>query len=79
MYAVINTMTSVPGDSIGTILSQHRTARAARASDSIIQRRTRAANGDNSYLPTIIVRLTRKPVGRHIGNEEWAPLHVSYE
>ena len=71
MYALINTMNCVPGDSIGTIVSQHRTIDAAERADAKLQRLTKAANGANSYLPTRIVELTRKPVGRYIGNAEW--------
>lgn len=71
MYALINTMTQIPGDSIGTILSTHRTVEAAEKADEKINRLTRKANGANSYLPTRVVKLTRKPKGRYIGNDEW--------
>jgi hypothetical protein len=71
MYALINTMAQIPGDSIGTVLSRHRTIAAAEAADSRIQRLTRKHNGKASYLPTRIVRLTRRPSGRYIGNCEW--------
>lgn len=73
MFALINTMNAVPGDSIGTIVSRHRTRDAAERADSALQRRTRAANGATSYLPTCIVRLTRRPAGRWIGRDEWEP------
>lgn len=71
MYALINTMNAIGTDSIGTILSQHRTVEAAERASAVINRQTRAANGANSYLPTRIVELTRKPAGRWIANDEW--------
>lgn len=74
MYALINTMTQIPGDSIGTILSTHRTVEAAERADATLQRLTKRANGQTSYLPTTIVELTRKPRGRHIANDEWRSL-----
>lgn len=74
MFALINTMQAIPGSSIGTILSQHRSVQAAENADAKLQRLTKAANGQSSYLPTRIVRLTAKPSGRWIGNEEWEAL-----
>lgn len=71
MYALINTMTQIPGDSLGTVLSLHRTAEAAERADAALQRAIKRANGETSYLPTCIVRLTRRPAGRYIGNDEW--------
>lgn len=71
MYALINTMTAVPGDSIGTVLSTHRTIEAAERADSKLQRLTRKANGSTSYLPTRVVELVRRPQGRYIANDEW--------
>ena len=74
MYALINTMSKIPGDSIGAIVSQHRTIDAAERAGTKLQHQVKAANGQNSYLPTVIVELTRKPQGRHIGNTEWRSL-----
>lgn len=71
MYALINTMNAIQGDSIGTILSTHRTTQAAEAASEKINRATRRANGANSYLPTRVVKLTKKPTGRYIANDEW--------
>jgi hypothetical protein len=71
MYALVNTMAQVQGDSIGTVLSCHRTIAAARVADGRVQRMTRKANGYTSYLPTRIVRLLRRPEGRHVGNLDW--------
>jgi hypothetical protein len=71
MYALINTMNAIQGDSIGTVLSQHRTIAAAERANDTIQRMTKRANGSSSYLPTTIVWLTRKPAGRWLGNDEW--------
>ena len=71
MYALINTMNRVPCDSIGTVVSTHRTVAAAERADATLQRLTQRANGQTSYLPTAIVELTRKPRGRYIANDEW--------
>ena len=71
MYALINTMQAISGDSIGTILSQHRSVAAAERADAKLQRLTRSSVGSTSYVPTTIVRLTCRPVGRWIGNCEW--------
>jgi hypothetical protein len=71
MYALVNTMNAIQGDSIGTVLSKHRTIEAAERADAKIQRLTKAANGSASYLPTRVVKLTRKPVGRWLANGEW--------
>lgn len=72
MYALINTMSGVQGDSIGAVVSIHRTIEAAAAADVKLQRQVRRANGDSSYLPTRIVRLVRKPAHHLIANDEWA-------
>lgn len=71
MYALINTMNRVPGDSIGAVLSRHRTVEAAKRADTQIQRRVKRGHGQNSYLPTAIVELTRKPRGRYLAADEW--------
>lgn len=70
-YALINTMSAVPGDSIGAVVSTHRTIEAAEKADHKLQRMTRKANGSNSYLPTRIVKLTRRPAHHLIANDEW--------
>ncbi len=74
MYALINTMGQT-SDTIGAIISRHRTIEAAERADAKLQRAVRAANGSNSYLPTTIVRLTCRPVGRFIAHHEWTQAH----
>ena len=54
-YYLINIMQAVPGNSLGTVLSRHRSARTAFAADKSLQRLTERANGRGSYLPTIII------------------------
>lgn len=71
VYALVDTFMAIPGDSIGTMLSRHRTVEAAQAADGELQRAIRRGSGRNSYLPTQIVRLTRRPRGRHLANDEW--------
>ena len=71
MYAVINTMSAVQGESIGAVVSIHRTEEAAKRADDKLQRLTRRANGQSSYLPTQIVKLTRRPAHHLIANHEW--------
>lgn len=58
MYALVNTMSQIPSDSIGTVVSLHRSIEAAEMADGKLQRLTRKGNGQNSYLPTTIVRLS---------------------
>lgn len=70
-YALINTMSAVQGDSIGAVVSIHKTYEAAEKADNKLQRMTRKANGSSSYLPTRIVRLTRRPKHHLIANDEW--------
>lgn len=79
MFALINTVNAIPGDSIGTVLSQHRTIEAADREDARLQRAVRRANGENSYLPTRVVRLTRRPAHRFIANNEWEPIDFDFD
>ena len=58
MYALINTMSQIPSDSIGTVASLHRSIEAAERAAGKLQRLTRRGNGQNSYIPTQIVRLS---------------------
>jgi Cu/Ag efflux protein CusF len=51
--ALINTMTRMD-TYVGTVLSLHRSVEAAEKADSELQRAVKRANGQNSYLPTII-------------------------
>jgi len=67
MYALINTMGKIQNDSIGTVLSFHHTVEAAEKASDKTQRQVKRANGDNSYLPTIIVEIRGKyRLGEHV-------------
>lgn len=66
MYALINTMDAAGYDSIGTILSCHRSVEAAERADRALQRAVKRANGSASYLPTIVVELLRRPRGSYV-------------
>jgi hypothetical protein len=75
MYAVINTMNAVPGDSIGTIASRHKTLDAAQRAEASLQRATKRANGQASYLRVVKLRRlwTRHAfasVGNHVHPED---------
>lgn len=59
MYALINTMSAVDVY-VGRVLSMHRTAEAAETADTKLQRAVKRANGQNSYLPTVIRKINRK-------------------
>ena len=73
MIALINTMNQIGNDSIGTVISLHRTFAAAEAKSSKFQAAVKRANGSNSYIPTRIVTLTeRHAVGKHVN-----PMYVS--
>ena len=73
MYALINSMSAIDGQSLGRVLSLHRRLDTARKADRQLQR----CMGDNNYLPTVIVRLVR-PVksGMMIENDEWVALDI---
>jgi len=58
MYALINTFDRFP-DSIGTILSLHRSVEAAEKSNSQWQRDIKKGHGRNAYLPTQISKLCK--------------------
>ena len=77
MFALINTWNALPPDSIGTVLSVHRTSRAAAAADAAFCRSVWRANGRGSFIPTAVVSLSgsgRGLVGRHIARSEWVEL-----
>jgi hypothetical protein len=74
MFTLVNTMTQVLGDSIGTVISQHRTLDAAEHANTILQRAVKRANGNSSYLPTRIVEAPAMPRGRHVRNSDWRVL-----
>jgi hypothetical protein len=52
-FAVINTFNAMPGR-LGAIQSFHRTEEAAEKADKALQKAVKRANGQSSYLPTII-------------------------
>lgn len=54
-YYLINTMSKIQGTTVGRVVSGHRTRGAAKTADDKLQRMTKGANGQNSYLPTIII------------------------
>jgi len=51
MYYVINTMSAIQGDSLGTVISTHRTLRTASRGTAACQPREHG-----SYLPVLVVR-----------------------
>ena len=62
MYYVINTMSAVQGNSMGTVVSAHRTIRAAAKGMVDCQPRERG-----SYLPVTVVRSdARMERGAHV-------------
>lgn len=66
-YALINQMSAIHGDSIGRVVSWHLTEEAAQVADMKLQRLTRKANGEGSFLPTRIVRIAGNTRGqRHV-------------
>lgn len=59
MHALINVF-NCPADSIGRVISCHRTEKAAEAARYRHGRAVRRANGSTSYVPTRIVELARR-------------------
>ena len=53
MIALINTFDRLP-NSVGTVVSMHRTVEAAEKADRELQRSIKRGHGRNSYLPTLI-------------------------
>lgn len=63
-YAAVNTMTAVQGDSIGTVISCHRSREAAVEAIRWAQPRKTESG---AYLPCTVVTLsTRLERGRHV-------------
>ena len=58
MYGLVNTM-SRNSECFGRVLSRHRTVGAAEQADTRLQRQVKRSNGQQSYLPTIIVELPK--------------------
>jgi len=63
MWYVVNRMPAVPGDSIGVVMSAHRSEAAAHAAAQKHLRLVRRANGPQSYLPMIVVESRRRLCG----------------
>lgn len=76
MYALINVGMQT-ADSIGTVLSTHRTVAAAERADAALQRTTRRGSGPQSYVMTRVVKLIGKPEGRYIADHEWTDLSAA--
>lgn len=53
MIALINTFDRLP-NSIGTVVSLHRSREAAERADNELQRAIKRGHGRHSYLPTLI-------------------------
>lgn len=63
MFAVVDTF-SKPHGEFGTVISRHWTLEAARKAESKFQDQVRRNNGDNSYIPTVLVHLMGRKLGR---------------
>ena len=53
-------MSEVQNSTIGTVLSVHRSWDNAQKAHTKLQKQIRKANGQNSYLPTRIVRSEKR-------------------
>jgi len=77
MYAVVNTFAALADETIGTIISRHRTVSSAARANRRLQTQTKRSNGQTSYLPTTIVRTDHR-IGTHLRiadkNIKWSPL-----
>jgi hypothetical protein len=58
MIALINTFDRRP-NSIGTVVSMHRSREAAERADKELQRSIKRGHGRDAYLPTVIEPLCR--------------------
>lgn len=56
MYYLINTMSRVEANHVGRVISRHRTIETALKAQAKLARSVREANGQNSYLPTTILK-----------------------
>jgi hypothetical protein len=76
MYVLVNQFNSTQGQTIGTVLSTHRTVGNAVKSDHNIQYGIRK-NNPNSYLPTCIKKVDKKfGKGHHLSVGEAKDLNV---
>jgi hypothetical protein len=64
-HIVVNQMSAIPGDSLGTLISAHRTREAAERAARACQPRER-----DSYLPVAIYEADRRPAHRHVSPHE---------
>jgi len=71
-YVLINRTNAIPGESIGTVISCHKTIEAAKAADDKLYKDTVKRYGSMSYTPTVIVLCDRKPAHKWISNQEWS-------
>jgi hypothetical protein len=58
-FALINTFPALP-DHLGQVISFHRTEEAAEKANASLQKAIKRANGNSSYLPTIIREVDSK-------------------
>jgi hypothetical protein len=59
-YHLVNKMTEVQNLTLGTVLSVHKSWENAEKAHSKLQNQIRKASGNNSYLPTKIVRSEKR-------------------
>lgn len=77
MYVLVNQMNQILGQTLGTVLSTHRTVGNAVKSDHTIQYGIRKSS-TNSYLPTSIKKVDKYfPKGHHLSVGEAKDLNVS--
>lgn len=66
MYILVNTFARRTADnSVGAIVSRHKTREAAEKADARLQRGVKRGNGQSSYLPTVIVDMEDDSYGKH--------------
>lgn len=63
MFAVVDTF-SKPHGEFGTVISRHWTLEAAVKAEGKFQAQVRRNNGENSYIPTVLVQLMGNRFGR---------------
>lgn len=69
-FALINTFNSMPGH-LGAVQSFHRSEEAAEKADKALQRAVKRANGQSSYLPTIVREIDAKAPRSNDLHESW--------
>jgi hypothetical protein len=69
-FALINTFNAMPGH-LGAVQSFHRTEEAAEKADRALQKAIKRANGQSSYLPTIIREVGAKAPRSNDLHESW--------